>query len=1296
MAEKKTKNVSSIPINQESKVPTKISASAFDDDDRHFDTSLAADESARSSRHGADALESELNPKFGTSTLSKSAPLTEKVAAALNEQLNSEENGVTNGNASTDKDSEAPSSEHSDELATSSGSIEYADMSTSSSSWARYAQTYFQAKGCHSYSCSLLQQPLLPKKDKADHLASLASWLTILRIMGDIPDADVGDSLAVAGTAPPVVSTVREYFQRKYTKKDVDDAQKRYSELFKDPAHSGVTGIPFLPDRSGGMLDKVQYVTALGIYRPEIRDELYCQICRQLTNNPSRNSTVRGWVLISLFAGSFAPTEKFASCFLQFLKDSSPVFAEKVERLVRRTFISGTRGFPPSWLEFQAAKNGKPILIPIALMNNHRMLVTADSVTTVQELCHQICDRIGITDDSGFSVYITLMQRISCLGHGLHRIMDAVAECEQNTKQMGMRESSSAWRLYFRKEYFVPWHISKLDEISTELVYHQVMRGISVGEYKCDKEELLVLMAAQRFFCESQDSMEKMDLTSFLKSWLPEESQKAKDMGYWEEQVKKALREEFPKGKKVTPESLRADIVTYAKNKWHCQFSRFYDASKVVGPAMTLQNGIVGVNSKQIDIMDEKENVRNHLTFIELASISKARHCTTITTLSKEEYIIHTNHAEDLHSHLTAFLEGLKLKSKYAVVVQDSSQYEGAIGVNVTKGDLIVLDGPYENYIDADIMTGMCKRTDKISRMPRDLLYILPTIEEPAADTMGMLAMQLKKDASVFTNISTNEREEHTLEAYSKIHFRPTNDNTVTKVLKQVSFRKEKSSTIWQFSKDTIKKPLLRKTAFKEELRATSCRCFLAIQQYMGDAPNKERLSESEIANTFVINPAIRSRHIREEVYCQLIKQLTNNPDKASVDKGFKLLYFLTSTVSPSYELTQQCEAFLKGNKHMLAKICLDSLRRTKEYGVRKCRDGCRRYPPHPMEHEAFSSSKQTISIKILFPFGDQETFDIVPTIRVGSFRNQIANKIGLAVAEDYGVFFGLKDRGSDLYSPSLAVLINARETEYFMDSLTHVERFWLQSSDPDTQGASNSTPKSQLTVFFMKKLWVDAVPGDEATADVKFHFPQEVPNYLRGYHKCKLEEAVRLSSLLYTAQFEQDMSILKNLEGNLSLVIPMTMHTEKSSSEWKSMLENSLQANKNLKSEAAKIEFLKTLSTLPTYGSVFFEVKQRSVKTYPKHILLAVNKDGVIFLDASNKGILARYGYNKIPNWAYDENSFTLVVGESSNAIKIYMETNVGHNLDDIVMCYVAWMMNKHIKKKPSAAGVTVGESSC
>lgn len=132
-------------------------------------------------------------------------------------------------------------------------------------------------------------------------------------------------------------------------------------------------------------------------------------------------------------------------------------------------------------------------------------------------------------------------------------------------------------------------------------------------------------MAAQRYFCESQDNYERMNLTTFLKSWIPEEAKKDKELTYWEEKVKQAIREEFPKEKKVSVESLRADIVTYAKNKWHCQFSRFYDASKVVSSTMTLQNGIVGVNSKQIDIMDDKENVRNHLNFLEIAQVSRTR-----------------------------------------------------------------------------------------------------------------------------------------------------------------------------------------------------------------------------------------------------------------------------------------------------------------------------------------------------------------------------------------------------------------------------------------------------------------------------------------------------------------------------------------------------------------------------------------------------------------------------------------------------------------------------------------------
>lgn len=97
-------------------------------------------------------------------------------------------------------------------------------------------------------------------------------------------------------------------------------------------------------------------------------------------------------------------------------------------------------------------------------------------------------------------------------------------------------------------------------------------------------------------------------------------------------------------------------------------------------------------------------------------------------------------------------------------------------------------------------------------------------------------------------------------------------------------------------------------------------------------------------------------------------------------------------------------------------------------------------------------------------------------------------------------------------------------EGDFFFDFVRHLTD-WIKKARPTRDGTN---PQFTYQVFFMKKLWTNTVPGKDRNADLIFHYHQELPKLLRGYHKCSKEEAAKLAALVYRVRFGESKQELQ------------------------------------------------------------------------------------------------------------------------------------------------------------------------
>nr|XP_045364978.1 unconventional myosin-VIIa isoform X6 [Camelus bactrianus]XP_045364979.1 unconventional myosin-VIIa isoform X6 [Camelus bactrianus] len=1153
--------------------------------------------------------------------------------------------------------------------------------------FAKFAATYFQGTTTHTYTRRPLKQPLLYHEDEGNQLAALAVWITILRFMGDLPEPKYHTAMSDGSEKIPVMTKIYETLGKKMYKRELQALQgegeaqlpegqkkssvrhklvhltlKKKSKLTEEVTkrlHDGestVQGNSMLEDRPTSNLEKLHFIIGNGILRPALRDEIYCQISKQLTHNPSKSSYARGWILVSLCVGCFAPSEKFVKYLRNFIHGGPPGYAPYCEERLRRTFVNGTRTQPPSWLElqtllghFQATKSKKPIMLPVTFMDGTTKTLLTDSATTAKELCSALADKISLKDHFGFSLYIALFDKVSSLGSGSDHVMDAVSQCEQYAKEQGAQERNAPWRLFFRKEVFTPWHNPSEDNVATNLIYQQVVRGVKFGEYRCEKEDDLAELASQQYFVDYGSEMILERLLNLVPTYIPDrEITPLRTLEKWAQLAIAAHKKGIYAQRRTDAQKVKEDVVNYARFKWPLLFSRFYEAYKFSGPSLPKNDVIVAVNWTGVYFVDEQEQVLLELSFPEIMAVSSSRECRvllslgcsdlgcaaphsgwagltpagpcspywscrgakltapsfTLATIKGDEYTFTSSNAEDIRDLVVTFLEGLRKRSKYVVALQDNPNPAGEESgfLSFAKGDLIILDHDTgEQVMNSGWANGINERTKQHGDFPTDCVYVMPTVTMPPREIVALVTMtpDQRQDVIRLLQLRTAEPEArakpYTLEEFSYDYFRPPPKHTLSRVMVSKARGKDR---LWSHTREPLKQALLKKILGSEELSQEACMAFIAMLKYMGDYPSKRVRSVNELTDQ-IFEGSLKAEPLKDEVYVQILKQLTDNHIRYSEERGWELLWLCTGLFPPSNILLPHVQRFLQSRKHcVLAIDCLQRLQKA-------LRNGSRKYPPHLVEVEAIQHKTTQIFHKVYFPDDTDEAFEVESSTKAKDFCQNIAARLLLKSSEGFSLFVKIADK-----------VISVPENDFFFDFVRHLTD-WIKKARPVKDGI---VPSLTYQVFFMKKLWTTTVPGKDPMADSIFHYYQELPKYLRGYHKCTREEVLQLGALIYRVKFEEDKSYFPSIPKLLRELVPQDLIRQISPDDWKRSIVAYFNKHAGKSKEEAKLAFLKLIFKWPTFGSAFFEVKQTTEPNFPEILLIAINKYGVSLIDPRTK----------------------------------------------------------------------------
>ncbi|XP_017085596.1 myosin-G heavy chain isoform X2 [Drosophila eugracilis] len=469
-----------------------------------------------------------------------------------------------------------------------------------------------------------------------------------------------------------------------------------------------------------------------------------------------------------------------------------------------------------------------------------------------------------------------------------------------------------------------------------------------------------------------------------------------------------------------------------------------------------------------------------------------------------------------------------------------------------------------------------------------------------------------------------------------------------------------------------IRLPLLR---LPNDLAPLALECFDCILRYCGDIPLDPDLTEVKCVYTVLMH-CHKYLALRDEVYCQLMKQTTANrsPCPDSSQRAWRLLsilaaYFGCSDALRPYLMEHLTSAASDRRRscHGTAAVCLTNLRKTARCGGRK-------NVPSVEEVTAVSAGRSARRQIYRLPGGAERVVNTRCSTVVADVIAELCALLGVeseAEQQEFSLYCIVQ---GDAFTMPLAA------DEYILDVTTEL----LKSGQP-------------FYLIFCRSVWHFALKREPAPMPlyVEVLFNQVAPDYLEGLllelpgNGVPVPEMVRdmarIAALLHRAADLSHVPAMKEIK--FLLPKPALGIREIRPAQWVGLVQSAWPQVANLSPGQVKAQFLNVLATWPLFGSSFFAVKRIWAEEGPhvednhspmwRDLILALNRRGVLFLDPNTHETLQHWSFMEVISTRKVRSEdgalfLDMKVGNLMQQRVIRVQTEQAHEISRLVRQYI------------------------